>query len=114
MPAEVGGRMEAVAPHRSLFGPDYIRLLVLLAVGIAIHGWLVAHTAVPARDSLTYSRHANNLSNPTAESDGKPRHRIDVIRTAEQPPGYPVAIWCVEKALRSVVDKPLSERSLLA
>jgi hypothetical protein len=114
MSAEVGGRMEEVEPHRSLFGPDYTRLFILLAVAIAIHAWLVAHTAVPARDSLGYTRVALNLSNPTPDENGRPRQKIDVIRTAEQPPGYPVAICMVEKVLRSIVNLPVAERSLLA
>jgi 4-amino-4-deoxy-L-arabinose transferase-like glycosyltransferase len=114
MSAEVGGRLETIEPHRSLFGPDYLRLAVLLAAAFGIHAWLVAHTAVPARDSLGYARIALNLSNPAPSANGQPRHRIDVIRTAEQPPGYPIAIWMTEKALRAVVDLPLAERSLLA
>ncbi len=115
MSAEVGGRLEAVAPRRSLFGPDYVRLGVLLAVAIAIHAWLVMHTAVPARDSLGYARIANSLSHPNGGADpGEPRQRIDVIRTAEQPPGYPLAVWVTEKALRSTTDMPLADRSLLA
>lgn len=121
MSAEVGGRLEEVAPHRSLFGPDYVRLLALLVVGAAVHGWLVAHTAIPARDSTGYARVANNLSDPGHDrpcncKDGEPerRHRIDVIRTAEQPPGYPIAVWAVEKVLRPVTRLSLAERSLLA
>jgi hypothetical protein len=106
--------MVEVSPHRSLFGPDYWRLLVLGAVAIATHGWLVMHTAVTARDSLGYARIALNLSNPGVNSEGEPRQRIDVIRNAEQPPGYPVAIWITEKMLRDVVDLPLPERCLLA
>ncbi len=113
MPAEVGGRLETIPPHRSLFGPDYARLLALLLIAIAVHAWLVAHTAITARDSTGYARVALNLSNPNACSDCDHRQRIDVIRTAEQPPGYPIAIWVVEKALRPL-GMPLSDRSLLA
>lgn len=114
MSAEVGGRLEAVSPHRSLFGPDYVRLAILFVVAIAIHGWLVARTAVPARDSIGYARVALNLSNPSPNSEGQPRQRIDVIRTAEQPPGYPLAVWATEKALRYLVKLPLPDRTLLA
>lgn len=115
MTAEVGGRLEAVAPRRSLFGPDYLRLAVLLAVAIAIHGWLVSHTAVPARDSMGYARLALNLSDPNAGHEGEtPRQRIEVIRTAQQPPGYPIAVWTTEKLLRLVTDLSLADRALLA
>lgn len=114
MPAEVGGRLETIPPHRSLFGPDYVRLLALLAIAIAVHAWLVSHTAIAARDSTGYSRIALNLSNPSAGQSVEQRQRIDVIRTAEQPPGYPIAIWGVERVLAVCVDMPIADRSLLA
>ncbi len=115
MPAEVGGRLVAVAPQRSLFAPDYVRLLLLLAIASAVHIWLVVHTAVPARDSIGYARLALNLSDPNAGSGTeKPRQRIEVVRTAEQPPGYPIAVWATEKVLRFSTDLSLPERALLA
>jgi hypothetical protein len=118
MPAVVGGRIEAVAPRRSLFGPDYVRLAILLIVAAIIHCWLIAHTSIPARDSLGFARLALNIGNPNAgvepsERELHPRQRIEVIRTAEQPPGYPLAVWAMEKALRSTA-LPLPDRGLLA
>ena len=115
MSAEVGGRLEAVAPRRSPFGPDYVRLGVLFAVAIAIHTWLVAHTAVPARDSLGYARIANNFDDPNKGIEpGQSRQRIEVVRTAQQPPGYPLAVFITERALRKTTDLPRADRSLLA
>ena len=116
MSAEVGGELEAVPTQRSLFGPDYGRLIVLVLVAVAVHAWLIANTAIPARDSLGYARIALNFSNPNGgETNPHEQHqRIDVIRSAEQPPGYPLAIWVTEKVLRVVTDLPLADRSLLA
>jgi hypothetical protein len=115
MTDEVGGQLESVPPRRSLFGPDYLRLAVLLVVGAAVHVWLVAHTAIPARDALAYTRIALNISHPNAlAEDGKPRQRIGIIRDAVHPPGYPVAIWATEKVLRKFTDVSAAERSLLA
>jgi hypothetical protein len=117
MPADVGGRLEAVSGRRSLFGPDYLRLAVLAATALAVHGWLVAHTAVPARDALAYARVALNLADPNAGRDAPTdpaRARVEVIRTAEQPPGFPAAVWAVEKLLRPVTDHALPDRVLLA
>ena len=87
MSAEVGGELKAVPTRRSLFGPDYVRLAVLLLCGIAVHGWLIAHTAIPARDSLGYARIAVNFSDPNRgeANPEKPHQRIEVIREAEQP-----------------------------
>jgi hypothetical protein len=103
MAAEVGGRLETVAPRRSLFGPDYVRLIGLLLIASSIHGWLITHTAVPARDSLGYARLALNLADPNkARPTESPRPRIEVIRTAEQPPGYPLAVWVTMKVLKTV------------
>lgn len=115
MADEVGGQLEAKPRPQSLFGPDYLRLAILAAVAVAVHVWLVAHTAVPARDSLGYARLALNLTNPEAGAEpDKPRQRIDMIRDAEQPPGYPLAVAITEHILRYFVDNPLAERALLA
>ena len=112
---EVGGRLE-VAPFCPVLGRrDYIVLTALILIALIIHIYLVHYTAVPARDSLGYARVALNLSDPQHGRQGSERRsRIEVIRTAEHPPGYPIAIWCVEKILRSVSNAPLSERVLWA
>lgn len=114
MSAEVGGRLEAVAPRRSLFLKDYWRIGVLLAVAVAIHGWLVVKTALPARDSIGFARIANNLSDPNAgnTSDTR-RQRIDIIREAQHPPGHPIMIWLASKALKPW-NESVAERTLFA
>lgn len=113
--SEVGGRLEIAAVRPLLQGKDYTALVALLLIALAIHLWLVHHTAVPARDCLGYARIALNLSNPhVAKQETARRSRMEVIRTAEQPPGYPLAIWCMEKALRWVSGGPLAVRVLLA
>lgn len=113
--AEVGGRLETATSRPSLRQHDYALLAVLLLTATVIHLWLIRHTAVPARDSLGYARIALNLSDPHAGWEGEGRRsRIEVIRTAEQPPGYPIAIWLMEKMLRSLLNAPLTERVLLA
>ena len=114
MSADVGGRLERVAPRRSLFVKDYWRIGVLLALAVAIHTWLVVHTSVPARDSIGFARIANNLSDPNAGNrEDIPRQRIEIIRKANQHPGYPVAVWLTEKALRRAIPSA-PERGLFA
>jgi hypothetical protein len=114
MSAEVGGRLEAVAPRRSLFVKDYWRIGILLAVAIAIHGWLVVKTALPARDSIGFARIANNLSDPKAgNTSDQPRQRMDIIREAQHPPGHPIMIWLTSKALKPWID-PIPDRTLFA
>ena len=56
MAAAVGGRMEAVVPHRSLFAADYMCITVLGLISAAVHVWLVSNTAVTARDSIVHFR----------------------------------------------------------
>lgn len=114
MSTEVGERAGPAPPRRPL-GPDCVRLGVLLAVAVAVHAWLVAHTAVPARDGLAYARIANNLRDPNAGAEpGRARSRLDVIRTAEHPPGFPLAVCAAEAVLRRVSDLPHPDRMLLA
>jgi hypothetical protein len=109
--AAVGARMEAVAPRRSLFGPDYLLLAALAAVSLGIHLWLVAHTKVTARDSLGFARYALDLQSPESSDPTHPldptRQKLDVIREAQQPPGYPLAIWVTAKFVRKTMVPPL-------
>ena len=126
--ALVGGRMEAVAPKRSLFGPDYVLLAGLVLVSLGIHVWLVSHTKVTARDSIGFARYALRIQSPESSNPEKPadrrRLKVDVIREAEQPPGYPIAVWVAAKVVRRtmVPERPeglwsstqLAESTLLA
>lgn len=114
----VGGRLEEVQRPRSLFGPDYLRLACLALVAVAVHGWLVAHTAMTARDSLGFARLALCFGMPSAappHEDGRPKTMIDHVRAAEHPPGYPLAVWVVHAGFRRALpDMPVPDRALLA
>lgn len=117
MSATVGGRLEEVERPKSLFGPDYLRLAALALVAIAVHGWLVAHTAVTARDSLGFARQALCFENPSAappNADGRSKNTLDHIRAAEHPPGFPLAVWAADAILVQVSDQSAPERALLA
>src|ERR1051325_5638631 len=117
MSATVGGRLEQVEQPRSLFGPDYLRLAALLLVAAAVHGWLIAHTALTARDSLGFARLALCFENPSAappHENGRPKNTLDHIRAAERPPGFPLAVWATDSVLKHVIDKPAPERALLS
>jgi hypothetical protein len=108
--------MEVVPRKRSLFAPDYARLAALVAVSVAVHAWLLAHTAVTARDSLGFARYALNLQSPhaTPEGDKPDRTMIDVIKEHQHPPGYPLAVWAAAKVVRSVWAAPHADTTLLA
>lgn len=116
MMAQVGGQLETVAPPRRLFGPDYAWLLALLVVSVAIHAWLLTHTAVTARDSLGFARYALCLRHPSLSVNPPDPSRtvVEVIKESEQPPGYPLAILAASYPLRLAVDRPLPETMLLA
>jgi hypothetical protein len=114
----VGGRLEEVRRPRSLFGPDYLRLACLALVAVAVHGWLIAHTAVTARDSLGFARQALCFGMPSAappHEDGRPKNMIDLVRDAEHPPGFPLAVWVAHAGLRRALpDMAVPDRALLA
>jgi 4-amino-4-deoxy-L-arabinose transferase-like glycosyltransferase len=117
MSSSVGGRLEAVEPTRSLFGPDYVRLLALAIVSIAVHGWLISHTALTARDSLGFARQALCFDTPSAappHADGRAKTTIDHIRAAEHPPGFPLAVWATYKVTSLYSDAPIADRALKA
>ena len=109
--ALVGGRMETVAPKRSLFGPDYLLLAALLAVSAVLHLWIVSHTKVTARDSIGFAREALRIQSPESSNPDRPedptRMKIDVIREAQHPPGYPLAVWVTAKFVRQTITPEL-------
>jgi hypothetical protein len=117
MAASVGGRLETVERPRSLFGPDYLRLAALAVVAVALHAWLVSHTALTARDSLGFARQALCFENPSASppnENGRPKNTLDHIRSAEHPPGFPLAVWAADAILRHTSDRTPADRALLA
>lgn len=116
MTAAVGGRIEVVAPRRSLFGPDYARLGVLAAVAVGVHLWLLSHTAVTARDGIGFARYALCLQSPHAASVpwDHTRTMLDVVKAEQHPPAYPAAVWATAKVVRRAAGLPLPDSTLLA
>lgn len=116
MAAAVGGRIEVVARRRSLFGPDYARLAVLAAAAVAVHGWLLTHTAVTARDGIGFARYALCLQSPHAASVpwNDDRTMLDIVKAEQHPPAYPAAVWLTAKFVRQAADRPLPDSTLLA
>jgi 4-amino-4-deoxy-L-arabinose transferase-like glycosyltransferase len=116
--ALVGARMETVAPRRSLFGPDYLLLAALLVVAAALHGWLVAHTKITARDSMRFAREALRFQSPESTDPNHPLNptilKIDVVKQAQDPPGFPIVVWATAKFVRKTTNLSLAESTLLA
>ncbi len=117
MVSVVGGRMEAIAPSRSLFTPDYLRIAALVVISATVHLWLIGHTSVTARDGIGFGRYAINLATPqdanrpvaAGKAENPPKRietAIDVIGSQEQHPGYPVAVWLTAKFVRRAEGVP--------
>lgn len=103
MNAQVGAKLEVVAPRRILSPADVGYLLALLAVSLGLHAWLVSRIQVTARDGLEFARIALNLSQSrvTPAHDGDTRRGVqEVLKAAQHPPGYPLAILGTWQALR--------------
>lgn len=113
----VGGRIVEVAPRRTMIGADVLRLFALAAVSVAVHGWVIAHTAVTARDSIGFARYALGIQNPESYGEHNPKRTpLDVIRAEKQPPGYPMAVRLVGIPVRKLTpaEWSLAEKMLLA
>ena len=110
--AVVGGRMEAVAPRRTMFAPDYLRLAALAAVSVAVHSWLIGHAPVTARDGIGFARYAICLqtprdANPPGVDPAKAiATSLDVVAVQQQAPGYPVAVALAAKFVRRTQGIP--------
>ncbi len=81
----------AAPPPPPSSGSDGWRILALLAVAAAVHWWLVANTAVTARDSMGFARYALALG------DGRPW--ADLLRDEAHPPGYPLAVLAASRLI---------------
>jgi hypothetical protein len=112
----VGGRMETVARKRVLAAPDYLRLGVLFLVAVAVHAWLLSHTATTSRDGIGFARYAITLQSPhqTATGHDPARTILTVIKEAQHPPAYPAAVWAVGKVVRNAGSLSHPETYLLA
>lgn len=64
---------------------DLPRLALLLVLAIVLRGWLIAHTVVPARDSIGFIRYAWQLRQ-------WPDHWREILRQNDHPPLYPLTI----------------------
>ena len=107
----IGGRIETAAPTHSVPARDRVAILALLVLAVSVHGWLFSRTTVNARDGLSFTRLAlqlespSRIQSPTLESPTL----VDVLKKAEQAPGYPLAMLAVSKVVRAV--KPVTAES---
>jgi Dolichyl-phosphate-mannose-protein mannosyltransferase len=71
---------------------DWQWLLLLVALVIPLRGWLLVNTEVAARDSIGFIRYALRFEEqPWGE----------VVRSFDQHPGYPFAVWLVSMPIRT-------------
>jgi hypothetical protein len=74
---------------------DAVLILALVIFSLALHGWLIGHTEVAARDSIGFIRYAWQLEHqPWGE----------VFRRNHQHPGYPILLSMVSRGIRHLVD----------
>jgi Dolichyl-phosphate-mannose-protein mannosyltransferase len=83
--------MDAPKDRQSI--PSWLPLVILIAISLALHGWVIARTEVVARDSIGFIRTALRFEQEPW---------TQVVRTSEQPPGYALAILLVSRPLRAI------------
>src|SRR5262245_19529306 len=74
---------------------DWKCLLLLLLFVAALRTFTVANSTMPSRDCSVFVRDALQLESPPGTLD-----RIDVVKAAEHPPGYPAAIVAISWIVR--------------
>ncbi len=109
----IGGRLEAVAPRRVTDPADRVRLLALVAVAVAVHGWTLTHTRVTARDSIGFARYALQLEDPRAAGFADV---VAVLRdpNTQHPPGYPLAVLAASWPVRAAYHADLPDQMLMS
>lgn len=116
MEAMVGARLEVVAPPKITDVGERLRLGGLLLVALAIHGWLLTHTTVTARDGIGFARIALQIEHPNLghPAGAEKRSIVNVFREAQHPPAYPITVWLVSLPIRYLSDAELPAEMLLA
>lgn len=99
----VGGRMEVAAPRHAVPAKDRVAIVALIVLAIGVHGWLFSRTTVNARDGLSFTRLALQLEKPSRikSSALESPTIVDVLKRAEQAPGYPLAMLAISKIVRA-------------
>lgn len=85
-PAQAGGA------GRFSLALDLGLIAALMVLSVAIHGWLIRHTVVPARDGIDFLHYAWRLEHDPWSN---------VMRTEGQHPGYPLAVLALSAPWRS-------------
>lgn len=79
---------------------DWRWLVLLFAFVVPLRGWLLVNTEVLARDSVGYIRYALRFEENTWG---------DVLRSFDQHPGYPAAIWLISQPMRALAGETTPE-----
>jgi hypothetical protein len=110
----VGARLETVQPRPLTDQLDRLFVLILLAVAIVIHSWVVLHTEMTARDSIGFARIAMQLLEPSMartpqDAPEQVLSPLDVVLRSQHPPGYSVAVLGCSLLLKQIHPVPISE-----
>jgi hypothetical protein len=90
---------------KSWWATDGWRLAVLLFMAVTLRAWVIANTTVPSRDCIVFVRYALDLGDPPSGTGGF----LGVIKTAEHPPGYPLAVLAASKIVCPFAGAPSPE-----
>ncbi|HEY8506594.1 MAG TPA: glycosyltransferase family 39 protein [Gemmataceae bacterium] len=94
--------MDAPTPPAPGRKGDAWRLSALVLLSVGLHAWVIARTEVTARDSIGFARFALHLEHPPQPPDvPEPMTRLDVVRQARHPPGYPLLVLLVSQPVRA-------------
>lgn len=88
-------QIEPVSSHSTSERLDWPWLLAIALLAVSVRGWLIAHTQVTARDSIGFIRLALHLQSPPED-----KTLAEVLRAAEHPPGYSLALAAVAGPIR--------------
>jgi hypothetical protein len=94
-------------------GGDFGLHLILVAVAVAVHVWVIHNTSVTARDSIGFARYALNLTDPNAgRAESEHRSFWQFLRDEKHPPGYPALIFVISVFVRPLYAAPLPDQIL--
>ena len=118
---------EAGSPRLTLL-PDLWRLGVVAALALFTHAWVLTHTEVLSRDSVSFIRFALQLEDPPpieiglcrgcllrgAFAPGSQMSRLEVIEATPHAPGYPVALLAISWPVRAIMGGTTADSMVVA
>ena len=105
--ARVGARLEVVAPRHVSDKSDLGLLVLLIAISVVVHGWIISQSVTCSKDGLGYGRYGWSLFHPTHDLPADvTRNQLEIIQNNKHHPGFPLSVAVMAEIVTRAWDAP--------